>query len=74
MFLTSHDLGGIEGIADRVGILQEGRLVLDEEMDALKQRFRRTSFPPGGEEMPQLAEVSVLTLEEIFVCLVRRSA
>ena len=24
VFLTSHDLGGIEGIADRVGILQEG--------------------------------------------------
>jgi ABC-2 type transport system ATP-binding protein len=70
VFLTSHDLGGVEGIADRVGILQEGRLVLDEEVDTLKQRFRRISFPPGGEEMPQLAEVSVLTLEEIFLGLV----
>jgi ABC-2 type transport system ATP-binding protein len=70
VFLTSHDLGGIEGIADRVGILQEGRLVLDDEVDALKRRFRRISFPPGGEEMPQLAQVSVLTLEEIFLALV----
>jgi ABC-2 type transport system ATP-binding protein len=70
VFLTSHDLGGIEGIADRVGILQEGRLVLDEEVDALKQRFQRIRFPPGGEEMPQLAEVSALTLEEIFLALV----
>ena len=69
VFLTSHDLGGIEGIADRIGILQEGRLVLDEEMDALRQRFQRISFPPGGEEMPQLAQVSALTLEEIFLAL-----
>lgn len=69
VFLTSHDLSGIEGIADRVGILQEGRLIVDEEIDTLKQRFQRTSYPPGGEEMPRLAEVSALTLEEIFLTL-----
>lgn len=63
VFLTSHDLGGIEGIADRVGILQEGKLVLDEEIETLKQRSRRPNVPPGG-------EVSVLTLEEIFLELV----
>lgn len=103
VFLTSHDLGGVEGIADRVGILQEGRLVVDEEVEALKRRFRRVSFPPGQEvpEIEQLspvavtsrgwrveavvsgwdeersvlpagaaAEVSSLTLEEIFLALV----
>jgi len=104
VFLTSHDLGGVEGIADRVGILQEGRLVLDEEIETLKRRFRRISFPPGSEESPQLAdlapvaltsrgwrveavvsgwddersalpagadaEISALTLEEIFLALV----
>ena len=103
VFLTSHDLGGVEGIADRVGILKEGRLVLDEEVEVLKRRFRRLSFPPG-QKAPQLAElgpvalasrgwrveavvsgwddersvlpagaaaeVSALTLEEIFVALV----
>lgn len=104
VFLTSHDLGGVEGIADRVGILQEGRLVLDEEIEMLKRRFRRISLPPGSEESPQLAdlapvaltsrgwrveavvsgwddersalpagaeaEISALTLEEIFLALV----
>lgn len=104
VFLTSHDLGGVEGIADRVGILHEGRLVLDEEVETLKQRFRRISFPPGetassqlaglapvavasrgwrveavvsgwDDERPALpagggAEVSALTLEEIFLALV----
>ena len=102
VFLTSHDLSGVEGIADRVGILRGGRLVLDEEVETLKQRFRRLSFPPG-QEAPELAElapvavasrgwrveavvsgwddersalpgggaeVSALTLEEIFLALV----
>jgi ABC-2 type transport system ATP-binding protein len=101
VFLTSHDLGGVEGIADRVGILRDGRLVLDEEVEALKRRFRRLSFPPGQEapeltelepvavasrgwrveavvsgwdeersRLPAAAEVSALTLEEIFLALV----
>lgn len=41
VFITTHDLAAIESIADRVGILKEGRLVLDEELETLKNRFRR---------------------------------
>jgi ABC-2 type transport system ATP-binding protein len=41
VLVTTHDLTGIEGIADRVGIMQQGRLVHDEPMDGLKERFRR---------------------------------
>jgi ABC-2 type transport system ATP-binding protein len=52
VFLTSHDLAGVEGIADRVGLLQGGRLLLDEEMEGLKQRFRRVRLPRAGEAAP----------------------
>jgi ABC-type multidrug transport system ATPase subunit len=41
VLVTTHDLTGIEGIADKVGIMQKGRLVYDETMDGLKDRFRR---------------------------------
>ena len=44
VFLTAHDLSGVEGIATRVGILKEGRLALDEEVEALKARFRRIRY------------------------------
>jgi ABC-2 type transport system ATP-binding protein len=44
VLLTTHDLAGVEAIADRVGILRGGHLVLDEEMEALKSRFRRVRF------------------------------
>jgi ABC-2 type transport system ATP-binding protein len=44
ILLTTHDLAGVETIADRVGIMKDGRLALDEEMETLKARFRRVRF------------------------------
>ena len=41
IFVTTHDLTGVEAIADRVGVLRAGRLVLDEDLETLKGRFRR---------------------------------
>jgi ABC-2 type transport system ATP-binding protein len=39
VLVTTHDLAAIEGIADRVGILRDGRLVVDETIEALKGRY-----------------------------------
>ncbi len=47
VFLTTHDLAGVETIADRVGVLIDGRLALDEDLEALKGRFRRLRFGSG---------------------------
>jgi ABC-2 type transport system ATP-binding protein len=44
VFLATHDLAGFEGIATRVAILREGRIALDEEIEALKARFRRIRY------------------------------
>ncbi len=44
VFLTTHDLAGFEGIATRVGILKQGKLVIDEDLEALKARFRRIRY------------------------------
>jgi ABC-2 type transport system ATP-binding protein len=41
IFLTTHDLAGVEAIADRVGIMHDGRLLITEELETLKSRFRR---------------------------------
>jgi ABC-2 type transport system ATP-binding protein len=57
IFLTTHDLAGVETIADRVGVLLEGKLVLDEELEPLKQRFRRIRFAAR----PVALEASPLT-------------
>jgi ABC-2 type transport system ATP-binding protein len=50
VLLTTHDLAGVEALADRVGILSGARLVVEEPLDALKGRFRRIRFSgPAGD-------------------------
>jgi ABC-2 type transport system ATP-binding protein len=49
VLLTTHDLAAVEGIADRVGILAQGALRVDEPLEGLKARFRRVLFAPGRE-------------------------
>jgi ABC-2 type transport system ATP-binding protein len=44
VLITTHDLASVEAVADRVGVIQKGRLVLDEEVETLKARFRRIRF------------------------------
>lgn len=44
VFIATHDLSGVEGIADRIGILRAGRLVLDEEAESLRSRFRKIRY------------------------------
>ncbi|HTS01033.1 MAG TPA: ABC transporter ATP-binding protein [Thermoanaerobaculia bacterium] len=44
VFLTSHDLAGVERMATRVAFLTGGRLVLDEDLETLKARFRRLRY------------------------------
>jgi len=36
VFLTTHDIAAVEGIADRVGIVRDGRLAVDEPVEHLK--------------------------------------
>jgi ABC-2 type transport system ATP-binding protein len=54
VFLTSHDLQGVEKMADRVGILKGGKLVLDESLEGLKARFRRLRYGNEGMEDPAM--------------------
>jgi ABC-2 type transport system ATP-binding protein len=41
-FLSSHSLGEVDRVADRVGIIREGRLVAVETLTALKERATST--------------------------------
>ena len=60
VFLTTHDLAGIETIADRIGILIDGRLALDEDLEALKGRFRKVRFGAGADEAAGGRELAAL--------------
>ncbi len=64
VFLTTHELAAVEGIADRVGILREGTLRLDEDLESVKARFRRLRWvrPAEGVEAA-LAELEPIAVE-----------
>jgi ABC-2 type transport system ATP-binding protein len=64
VFLTTHDLAGIEALADRVAIMKNGVLVVEEELDALKTRFRRIRF---AAQPDAISETYPLSLEDIFI-------
>lgn len=39
LFLTSHDVGDIEALCDRTMVVNHGKIVVDEQTQALKQRY-----------------------------------
>jgi ABC-2 type transport system ATP-binding protein len=41
VFFSSHQIAEVEQVADRVLMIDRGRLVLDTSMDALREEFRR---------------------------------
>jgi ABC-2 type transport system ATP-binding protein len=44
VFISSHDIGEVERLADRVAIINEGRLELHESIADLQQRVRRVTL------------------------------
>ena len=71
VFLTTHDLAGIEALADRVAIMKNGALVVEEELDALKARFRRIRF---AAQPDSFGESAPLSLEDIFIAIAGEGA
>jgi len=48
VFITSHDLVGIEPLADRVAILDDHKLLLNEPIEELKARYRSVRVTGPG--------------------------
>jgi ABC-2 type transport system ATP-binding protein len=48
VLLSSHDIGELELLADWVGVLDAGQMVLSEPMERLRQRFKHVDVALGG--------------------------
>jgi ABC-2 type transport system ATP-binding protein len=51
IFVSSHHLGEVEQICDWVGILEEGRLLLESRLEEIRQEFRLVIA--SGEGLPE---------------------
>ncbi len=72
VFLSSHVLSEVERIADRVGIVREGRLVVVEGLDALKAKALRRleihfATPVPREEFASLPGVQDVAVEGLLL-------
>lgn len=58
VFLSSHSIADIEAVADRVGIMRDGKMLVSDEVDALRQthKIARVIY----EETPSVAEVEAV--------------
>jgi ABC-2 type transport system ATP-binding protein len=70
VLVTTHDLAGVEGIADRVGIMTGGRLALDESLDGIKARFRRLRFVRRQDAGDDAVTAALGPMEPVAVRLV----
>jgi ABC-2 type transport system ATP-binding protein len=59
VFLTTHDLTGIEGIADQVGVLKDGTLLVNEPLEVLKARYCRLIWAATDEVPRQRIEAGL---------------
>ena len=60
VFLSSHQLNEIEQIADHIGIMDRGRLLLEGPLDEIRARFLRVTVT--GENLPRISP-SILSVK-----------
>lgn len=59
IFMSSHHLGEVEHICDWVGILEEGRLLLESRLEEIRQEFRLVIV--SGEGLPVVPSTDVVS-------------
>jgi ABC-2 type transport system ATP-binding protein len=65
ILISSHDIAEVERLADRVGILLNGKMVVSETMASVQERFRRLEIvgPAIAVRMPARRPASWLKME-----------
>jgi ABC-type multidrug transport system ATPase subunit len=66
IFVSSHHLGEVEQICDWVGILEEGRLLLESRLEEIRQEFRLVIASGEGLPTAQSADVVSVTTDGRF--------
>lgn len=65
VFVSSHDIEEVQRLADRIAIINRGKLALDETSDSLQSRFRAVEVVlPDGARMPSGLPVDWLHAEQ----------
>jgi len=66
VFISSHQLADVEQIADWVGLIDHGRLLLEARLDDIKNRFRWVTVTGNGLPQTKSPEVLLVATEGSF--------
>jgi len=66
VFISSHQLSDVEQIADWVGLIDHGKLLLEARLDDIKSEFRFVTVAGNGLPQIQSSEVLLLASEGSF--------
>ena len=66
VIISSHDLKELDNICDKVGIMHEGKILREENLEKMKEDIKRVQFAVEGEFDPeQLKEFNILKVVKI---------
>ncbi len=68
--VTTHILGDIERVADRVAILERGKMVLEGDLDELREQVREVEIS-AGESLDNVQVMGRRTSGGAEICWVR---
>ncbi|MHA2364339.1 MAG: ATP-binding cassette domain-containing protein, partial [Candidatus Hodarchaeales archaeon] len=60
IFLSSHDLAEVQAICDRVGIIKEGKIILIEEVEELREKSLQQAIIQFEDGLPDEEEFTAL--------------
>ncbi len=64
--ISSHDLKELDNICDKVGIMHEGKILREENLEKMKEDIKRVQFAVEGEFDPeQLKDFNILQVVKI---------
>ncbi|HHZ00734.1 MAG TPA: ABC transporter ATP-binding protein [Tissierellia bacterium] len=66
VIISSHDLKELDNICDKVGIMHEGRILKEENLEKMKENIKRVQFAVEGDFDPEeLKEFGILQYVKI---------
>ncbi len=66
VIISSHDLKELDNICDKVGIMHEGKILREENLEKMKEDIKRVQFAVEGEfDTEQLKEFNILQTVKI---------
>ncbi len=66
VIISSHDLKELDNICDKVGIMHEGRILKEENLEKMKDEIKRVQFAVEGEfDVSEFKEFSIIKYVKI---------